>query len=645
MGVQTVSSRDQVKDQIKERADLASIVSKHTKLVKASRGYKACCPLPGHKEKTPSFNLNPTTNTYYCFGCNRGGDVFTFLEIMEGLSFKEALEELAAQYHIEIPKYNKGPIDVEAAKQAKSEKEMGFDILERATVFFHNVLMEKSTAGAVKAAEYLEKRGMTDAEIRELRLGFAPEAGSVLTKKITKKDEFEIAKKVGLIGYFEDGNRHYDFFRDRMMISIQDVRGRVVGFSGRVLDPLSKTNKYVNSRESEWFKKKAIVYGLHRAVPLIRNQDFLCIVEGYFDQWALHRLDIPAVAVMGTALTEEHLQLIARYTKRIILVLDADAPGIAATKKSLPLVMKDNWDVKVFSGFEGKDPDEWLQKNALSPEQLKQKILASSDGLEWLAKNVVKEASALKVGRMQLFERLKDIWVYATSEARKNILADELAPLLGLDRKMIRDSLDDLVNNAGASGGVGFQSVNSWQADPRSSDQPLTRGLRTRSTAQKASGDVITRMTEELFVWWIRHFEELTPKSSVEWEVFSEVFDNTDVYEFMCELRTQIEVSKTLPKLANLPDFLGQLQEFESMERVRAWILKGLVEPESTSDATEKNAKISFSELASQLQREKVKNEINRLQNELRDTRSDPAATAQILQKVQGLRIRLEKSK
>jgi len=640
-------NRDQAKDQVRERADLPSLVSKHTKLVKATRGYKACCPLPGHKEKTPSFHINSELNTYFCFGCQRGGDVFTFLEVMEGLSFREALEELAGQLHIELPKHKRTPTEVEAEKKAKSEKDYGFEILERAANFFHQYLTEEASGGAKKAADYLFERGISESEIRELKLGFSPEAGSVLTHKISKKEDFEIARKVGLIGQSEDQKRFYDFFRDRMMIPIQDHRGRVIGFSGRVLDPLSKTNKYVNSRESEWFKKKSVVYGLQRALPLIRENDFVCVVEGYFDQWALHRAEIPSVAVMGVALTEEHLALIARYTKKIILVMDADAAGIASTHRSLPHLMKDDWQARVFTGFQGKDPDEWLKSHSISNEELKNRLLASPDGLEWLAKNVAKDAAAQKLGRMQIFEKLKDIWGFAQSEARKNLLADELAPLLGLEHHVIRESMDDLLARRGGQGqNPTYKSPNQEPENSFSGPSMTGRGFQSKLPSRKLSSQsAFERSTEELFVWWVRHIEKIGPKNSTQWKEHLQIFENTVVFSWVEAFHSKNRSVDTSPTLALVSEFLLQFDQEAHPAFVRDWILKGLVEPENQEKVQLESLEKSFQELAAHLNSEKVKIEINRLQNELRDLKADRLSTARILQTIQDLRNNLEKSK
>jgi DNA primase len=628
-----------VKEQVKERADLAEIVGRHTKLVKSSRGmFKACCPLPGHKEKTPSFNINPSMGTFYCFGCGRGGDVFTFLELMEGLPFMDALKELAGNYGIEMPRLQpRSPEQAQAEVQAKTLRERGYDILERAAKYFHAVLVDEATPSTKKAADYLFSRGITETEIRELRLGFAPELGQALTKKITNKEDFEAALALGLIGTSEDQHRHYDFFRDRMMIPILDVRGRVVGFSGRVLDPLSKTNKYMNSRESEWFKKKAIVYGLDRAVPLIRDNNFVCIVEGYFDQWALKRAEIPAVAVMGTALTEEHLALLGRFTKNLILVLDADAAGIASTKKSLPLIMQGDWDVRVFSGFEGKDPDEWLSQNKVSSEDLRQKLKSAPDGLEWLAKNTVREATDQKLNRLQIFTKLQEIWGYARSEARKNLLADELAPLLGLDRKMVRESLDDLLRKNQQN----KPRERNPQGDPRGED--VGQEIRTKRRPA-SSGTNLDRATEETLVWWLWNWEQLSPQTSEQWAKMLELFNNTLVYEWVLQLQTDFGSTNQKPPLTAVTASLGHSEWKESGPLYR-WLLKGLVPPETLKEGSPEAIQTSFEEFGSVLLREKVKNEINLLKGQLRDTSSDAAATERILQRVQDLRFRLEKSK
>ena len=625
------TSLSDVKEKIKDMVDLASVVSKHTKLVKANQGFKACCPLPGHKEKTPSFYVNSRDNYFYCYGCSRGGDIFTFLNLVEGLSFIDGLKELANDLHIELPKssYSQTESDTQ-----KSERQAGYDLLTRADKFFHRVLSEQATAGAEKAYAYLLKRGISESEIAELSLGWAPESGSALLKKLQTQVDFEVSKATGLVR--EYGNRAYDFFQDRLIIPIHDHRGRTVAFSGRTLGEVTGENpKYKNSPESDWFKKKELLYGLDRASKIIRNENYVCIVEGYFDQWAFQRREIPAVAVMGTALTEEHLYVLSRHTKQVVLVLDTDAAGIGSTKKSLPLLLDNGWDVKVFSELQGKDPDEWLKDNAEGAQSIKQKLLSAAEALEWWGKLLIKEAQAQNFNRLQTMKSLVEVWRLAKTVAHKNILADELARMLGLQPTEIKDSMQELVAQSAAAKKPS-QGQNLLRAEtPQMSESSLRPKPRRISNWDRAS--------EGVLVWWIRHMELLTPKSKEAWAEREELFTGSVAEPLVKRLGAEwcrnsgeikVDALKGLLSDENLDDLL------------RTWILKGMVSSDSIAKM-EDQAKIliSFNEFAGILRREKVEAQISKLQNELRSSSHDPEGTAQILQKVQELRMSLEKRK
>lgn len=209
----TAASWNEVKEQVKDRVDLASIVARDTKLVKSSNGFKGCCPLPGHSEKTPSFHVNTRDNFFYCFGCQRGGDVFRYLEITQGKPFVEAVRELAEEFHIELPKSAVKEID----NKAKDRRDQAFEILERTCKFFEENLHQGTSAGAKDALEYLKKRGYSTELARRFRLGWAPETGTAIAKKLAEKKLSSLGEALGLLSR---GRLRDDFFRARLMIPI-----------------------------------------------------------------------------------------------------------------------------------------------------------------------------------------------------------------------------------------------------------------------------------------------------------------------------------------------------------------------------------------------------------------------------------------
>lgn len=622
----------EIKERIKERADLGALISRYTKPVKTSRGFKACCPLPGHKEKTPSFHYDQQKNYFYCYGCSRGGDVFKFMELVEGLPFFEALKELASEMGIDLPKPNQSKSkettpDVSGSELSK--RELGYAILERAAKFFQKILIDEVGPGAKQCLNYLKDRGIGLDEITQFRLGWSPEKTNSLVPRLKNPQDFDNAVATGLIRVSPRGP--YDFFRGRLMIPILDVRGRVLGFSGRTLEEVSSTNpKYINSPESEWFKKKAVLYGIERAQSLIRSEHFVCIVEGFFDQWAMQRVGIPAIAVMGTALTPDHLAVLGRFTKNVVLVMDTDAAGVASTRKSLPLLIQNGWSARVFSDFLGKDPDEWIAglQKLDSVTQVKDRLRTAPEGLEWLASTVLQESLKEKMSRQQIVEAMGSVWVLAKSDLEKQRLVDVMEPILGFERAAISKAFEQLPKSKDQDFGA-----------PKISSSELTsiggqaNSFRNLQLSQK------DRFAEECFMWWFWHGDLLWPQDSVQWEAYREVFNQTFLQDLV-----EILASNQPKDLSSAIRFLEReiLGTGKLAKEIEAILPKAFVVPEKSVTDQLSLAKSSFEEFRKSLDREKIRAEIAKLRNASRSAFADPEETQKILQKVQALSLRLE---
>ncbi len=611
---------EEVKELVKERSDLANIAGRHTKLVKSANGFKACCPLPGHKEKTPSFTINTNGNFFYCFGCGRGGDVFKFLELVEGVPFIEALKDLSAQLGIELPKKFQPAAE---SKVQKDRKQQGFDLMDRVAKFFSRTLAE--SPAAARALTYLEKRGLGFSEIEKLRLGWAPKEGHVLAQKISAADQ-EIAVECGILRPSQRGSGFYDFFRDRLMIPITDSKGRIVAFSGRTLDEVASGNpKYINSPETAWFKKKATVYGLDRATPLMREENFVCFVEGYFDQWALERFEIPSVAIMGTALTPEHLTLIKRHTDKIVLVLDADAAGIGSTKKALPLLLDNGFDVRIFAGLQGKDPDEWLDGKKDKPKKVIDELKSSPRGLEWLAHQVLKESTAKHAQRNEIVKSFSEIWTLSKNESDRSLLIDLLEPIVGSGHS--RRDLNQLLEKASTE-------LPKDAKDKSPSPVVAMPERRVQGSAPTKNKSPLDRVTEETLLWWLWHWDELSPKTPPDWATRRELF----AQGFAAPLVERLEGKEF--------SYMSRLASDDRLDpELRRVLIKGLVRPEQVAADSGANVLNSFEQLSNILRRESIRSQLLQLRNELRLKTSDADEQARILRQVQELSLRLERSK
>ena len=355
--------------QIKDRLSIVDVVSQYVKLQRAGASLRARCPF--HAERTPSFHVSPDRGTYHCFGCNVGGDIFSFVEAIEGLDFKGALKVLAERAGVELV-YERG------GKEKKDERERLFELLEAATIFYTSRLSDA-------AKKYLKERGLTDETIEAFRLGLAGDSWSLLSdhlksKKFTEREMLEagVAKK-------NERGSLTDKFRNRIIFPISDSAGRVVGFSGRIFGEAASPDapKYLNSPETPLFHKSRVLYGFDRAKVAIRKLNCAVLVEGQMDLLASHQAGwANTVAVSGTAFTPEHAALVKRMTENIVLALDADEAGIKAAGRAARTALQGGLNVKVAQLPAGQDPADLIQKTGA--DEWKKAIRESKDIIAFL---------------------------------------------------------------------------------------------------------------------------------------------------------------------------------------------------------------------------------------------------------------------
>lgn len=349
--------------EVRERTDIVALIGEYVHLTRRGNRYWGLCPF--HSEKTPSFSVNPERQMYYCFGCKAAGDAFRFLMEREHLTFHEAVVQLAARAGLGLPRVERSP---EEERRARERQEI-LEALEFSARFFEHQLLQ-SPAGH-RALEYLRGRGLEEATIRRFRLGYAPDRWDGLLRAAGQRFPAEVLVRAGLVQPREGGG-YYDRFRHRVMFPIADVRGRVVAFGGRALEP-DQVPKYYNSPEGPLFSKRSHLYGLHLAREAIRSGDLAIVVEGYMDAIALHQAGFPAaVASLGTSLTREQADLLRRQCGRAVIAYDADLAGQAATLRGLDLLVQAGLEVRVLRLPQGKDPDELVR--SAGPEGLRQAL-------------------------------------------------------------------------------------------------------------------------------------------------------------------------------------------------------------------------------------------------------------------------------
>src|SRR6185369_14818355 len=337
--------------QIREKIDIVSFISEFITVKKAGRNFKANCPF--HGEKTPSFVISPERQIWHCFGCGKGGDVYTFLMEYEKLEFAEALRTLAKRTGIEL-------ISQRATSGITSRKEVLYEVNSFAKEFYHYVLT-KLPAGK-KAREYLQNRGVTQKVIETFKIGFAPTSDYALVNYLMKKKKYtkEDVLEAGLAFIGRSGL--VDFFRGRLMFPLIDHRDNVVGFAGRVLEG-EVSSKYINTRETLIYHKGEHVFGLNVTKDAIRREKQVILVEGEFDVLSCFEHGIGnVVAVKGTALTEMQVNLLARFAQKVTFCFDGDKAGQEAIKRSLLIVEKKGLSPTVIVPPKGLDPDDALKQ-------------------------------------------------------------------------------------------------------------------------------------------------------------------------------------------------------------------------------------------------------------------------------------------
>ena len=335
-------------EELNNRSPIEDVVGQYVALTRRGSNLFGLCPF--HGEKTPSFSVKPEKGIYYCFGCHKGGGVINFIMEIENLSYPDAVRFLAKRAGLEVP-------EDEQERSRYKKKERLWALCKEAGRFFHNQL---KTPQAEEVRRYMAKRGLSPQTVTRFGLGFAPNQWSALLDAMTAKGfTKEELLEAGLVLKNEKRGTLYDRFRNRLMFPIIDIRGNVIGFGGRVMD--DSTPKYLNSPETVIFNKRKNLFAMN--VVKKSKAGYIILTEGYMDAIALHQYGFDcAVASLGTSLTQEHADLLSKYTDEVVLTYDGDAPGQKATQRAIPMLEKAGLRVKVLRMQGAKDPDEFLKK-------------------------------------------------------------------------------------------------------------------------------------------------------------------------------------------------------------------------------------------------------------------------------------------
>ncbi len=451
-------------DELLTRTDIVDVIDSYVPLKKAGKDYKACCPF--HEEKTPSFTVSVDKQFYHCFGCGAHGSAIGFLMDYEHMSFVEAVEDLATRAGLKVPK--------EAGVFSGPDKDNGADLLgllREAERFYRQQLREHPQAG--RAVDYLKGRGITGEIAHEFGLGFAPDGWDNLLRALGKDDASREALARAGLAVKKDSGGHYDRFRDRVMFPIEDHRGRVVAFGGRVIDDVQgRTNaaedrmsgatkggpKYLNSPETPLFHKGRELYGLFHAREAIKRENRVLVVEGYMDVVALAQFGVDfAVATLGTATTRDHLERLFRHAPEVIFCFDGDRAGREAAWRALDNALpalREGWQASFLFLPEGEDPDTLVRKEG--KDAFLARLKAAIPLPEYLFDNLMRQVDMNRLdGRARLVELARPLLSKMPQGVLRQMMLDRLAELSRMD--------------------VGKLPVPSGGAEPASSFRPAMR--------------------------------------------------------------------------------------------------------------------------------------------------------------------------
>jgi DNA primase len=425
-------------DLIKQKLDVVELVGEYVQLKPSGINHKGLCPF--HQEKSPSFMVNRERQSWHCFGCSKGGDIFSFVQDIEGMDFVESLKLLANKAGVQLT-------NTFEDKAASSQKNRIKEINAKAAAFYNHVLTKMDVSKL--AREYLKNRGLKDDTIAEWQIGFVPDQWDLLTQYLLKKGHsIDDLVAAGLTikkdnASAQSGKGFYDRFRGRIMFPIWDVHGNVVGFTGRILVETEKSGgKYVNTPVTPVYDKSSVVFGLNKAKQEIRKKNLVVMVEGQTDVIACHQAGMKnVVATSGTAFTDQQITLLKRYSENMNMAFDADAAGVKAAKRGIDLAIEQGLHVKVIEIPEGKggDPDECITQN---PDVWFHSVENASPVMDWYFSRAFsgKDISNPREKQEIVDELLPEI-SRVPFAVEKDHWLQELAGRIGVDVTILRDDM------------------------------------------------------------------------------------------------------------------------------------------------------------------------------------------------------------
>jgi len=424
------------KEEVKKAADIIEIIGQHVQLKKRGQNYVGLCPF--HSERSPSFTVNQDKQIYHCFGCGRGGDVFTFWMDYHNLSFSQSLKDLAGRYNIDLPRYGNLPAEREKAEL----KELLFKTNRLAAEYFHNILVK--SADGKPGRDYFSRRHISGETISKFKLGYAVKRWDGLINYLRSKNiSLGTGAKAGLLIAKKDGD-YYDHFRDRIIFPIFDLNHQIIGFGGRVLG--DSLPKYINTPETPLYHKGESLYGLDSAFKDIRERGLAIIVEGYMDTMVLRQHGISnVVAILGTALTSDQIRRLKGYTKEVVVLFDPDDAGRLAALRSFPLFLNEGISAKVLVLPQGEDPDSFV--NRYGSDEFQELLEGAIPIFDFYLDQALAHMDAGVDGQIRVLREVLPIFKDLASGATRFLYVQRFSEKTGINEAIVWQELRHWENN------------------------------------------------------------------------------------------------------------------------------------------------------------------------------------------------------
>jgi DNA primase len=573
-------------EQIRAASDIVDVIGSYIPLKKAGANFTALCPF--HKEKSPSFNVNASRQIFHCFGCHKGGDVFTFVKEYENISFVEAVKRLADRAHIPLETEKDG-----AGAQTRHLKDTLLQIHEQITQRWQNALATDA-AGQI-ARDYLAKRGVSAEAVKLFRLGYAPDAWDD-TVNWAKGKGFEIGdvEKAGLVIRKEETDRYYDRFRGRLMFPICDEQGRVIGFSGRVLSGDEKTAKYVNSPETPIFTKSKVFFGLDKSKRAILDTGHAIVCEGQLDLIACYMAGVKnIVAPQGTAFTSDHARIIKRYVNEVVLCFDSDNAGQNAAVRSLDSLLASGLAVRVAVVPAPHDPDSFIKEHG---GEAFVSLVSGAKGFfdYYLERLCAQNDSSTDKGRLAVLRSMGEALLKTGNAVTLDAFAQRTALRLGVTPEAVRSEFKK-IGRAGISRPVPeetFEPMDEEESEPEAKPTLLEAFL---IRLLLAHDELVPWALEHLAPEWVEH---VTARGIVEarfraatentWRGVAALLDGTEsmsAKQLITELAT---TNKSIPNPAvQIADVVTRLRNLH-IDHHRATLRQQVQYPSLDDAAREK---------------------------------------------------------